>query len=112
MPTPTRSVALSFTDSQGVVLKSETVSLKPGESRFLDLNADADLHTEATCNAIHALAVVPVTGPVDEPTARGTMPVLPTLELVDNRSGQTTILVEGTLVRPIVQIARDNPVAQ
>ena len=105
---PTCSVTLSFTNAQGEVLKSDSVSLKPGESRSLDLNADSDLPPGGTRSAIHAQAVMPVTGPVDEPTARGACPLLPTLEIVDNRSGQTSILIEGTRVQPIVQIALES----
>ncbi len=104
---PVCSVTLSFTNAQGEVLKSDSVSVKPGESRSLDLNADSDLPPGGTRSAIHAQAVVPVTGPVDELTGRGTCPLLATLEVVDNRSGQTSILMEGTLVRPVAPIARE-----
>ena len=106
-PGGTCSVTLSIVNSKGDVLKSESVSLKPGESRSLDLNADSDLPPGGTRSAVHALAVVPVTAPVDEPTARGNCPLLPTLEVVDNRSGQTSILLEGTRIRPVSILRED-----
>jgi hypothetical protein len=98
----TRAVMLRFFSADGDVLKTDSVSLKPGESGSLELV----LPRGSAAAVIHATAVVPITGPTDEPTAHGGPPLLPTLEVVDADSGRTLSLTEGARVQPEMQILR------
>jgi hypothetical protein len=104
---PTCPITLSFINAQGRVLRTSSVTLKPGESGLLELKVD-DLLPDGTGGPIHAEATVPATGPVDEPGSRINCAILPTLEIVDNASGRTSVLLEGSLVRPAVSILRDD----
>jgi hypothetical protein len=100
---PTCSVTLSFANEQGEVLKNASVTVKPGESRSLDLK-HSDFPSIGNRAQVHALAVIPVTGPVDQPTPQGTCTLVPTLEIVDDATGKTSAVTEGTLVQPIFRI--------
>ena len=100
---PACSATLSFANEQGAVLKSISVTAKPGESRSLDLS-HSDFPSIGDRVQVHALAVVPVTGPVDQPAPQGTCTLVPTLEIIDNATGKTSAVVEGTLVRPTFHI--------
>jgi hypothetical protein len=78
------SVSLAIADDQGKILKSDNVSqLIGGRSVSLDLNADTDLPGVARTQ-IHGLSVAP-----------NGCRLLATLELIDN-STQKTVLVVGS----------------
>jgi hypothetical protein len=96
---PTCSVTLSFSNSQGEVLKRESVTLRAGESRSLTLNAN-DFPSTGTPFGLYALAVVPVTGPVDQPTPRGTCTLVTSVEVIETATSKTLALTRGKLVRP------------
>jgi hypothetical protein len=96
---PTCSVTLSFANSQGEVLKTESVTLKAGESRSLTLRA-TEFPSTGNPTGLYALAVVPVTGPVDQPTPSMTCTLVTTMEVVDTATGRTSALTKGELVRP------------
>jgi hypothetical protein len=78
------SASLSIADDQGKILKSDNVpQLVAGRSVSLDLNADTDLPGVARTQ-IHGLSVAP-----------NGCRLLATLELIDN-STQKTVLVVGS----------------
>jgi hypothetical protein len=94
---PTCSVTLSFRNSQGQVIKTETVTLKAGGSSSLTLHT-TDFPSTGNPTGMYALAVVPVTGPVDEPT--GTCVIVTSMEIFDTATGKTSALTKGEVVRP------------
>ncbi len=96
---PTCSVTLSFASGSGEVLKQETVALKAGESRSLLLDAN-EFPSTGNPTGIYALAVLPVTGPADQPTPRSTCTLVTNLEVVDSSTGRTTVVLGGSPVRP------------
>jgi hypothetical protein len=96
---PTCNVTLSFLNGPGNVLKTETVTLKAGESRSLTLSA-ADFPSGGNPTGIYALAVVPVTGPTDQPTPTGTCTIVTTAEIIETATGKTLAVSNGTQVRP------------
>jgi hypothetical protein len=97
---PTCSVTLSFLNGPGNVLKTETVTLKAGESRSLTLSA-VDFPSTGNSTGIYALAVVPVTVPADQPTPTGTCTVVTTTEVFETATGKTLAVSNGTQVRPV-----------
>jgi hypothetical protein len=107
---PTCSVQLSFSSGRGEILKRESVTLKAGESRSLVLSAN-EFPSTGNPTGLYALAVVPVTGPVDQPAPRGTCALVTTLEVIDTALGKTSVLTRGERVQPIglTPAARTSP---
>jgi hypothetical protein len=95
---PTCSVTLSFRDGSGNVIKTESVTLKAGESRSLTMRS-TDIPSTGNPTGLYALAVVPITAPNDEPAGR-TCTLFTTLEVVDPATGATQAVTRGELVKP------------
>jgi len=88
----TCSATLEFVDGDGVLLKSKTVSVAPGKSMYLDLFADADLMLTATDRReIRAMITPPVV--VTATASSATCKLIGTLELVDEPSGRTEVVL-------------------
>jgi hypothetical protein len=96
---PACSATLSFADEHGAVLRTESISIKPGESRSLELK-DSDIPSTGNRVVVHALAVAPVTASGDQPSQSSTCALASTLEIFDNATGKTSVLAAGILVRP------------
>lgn len=93
--------SLIFVNDQGVVLKTNTVSVLPGRSVFLDLTADADLGL-GTSERRQIRAVVAKVPAVVASQSAPACVLAPTLEIFDQSTGRTSILMETTT--PIPQI--------
>lgn len=93
---PMCSVTLSFHTGQGELLKSETITLKAGESRSLILSA-TEFPSTGNPTGIYAVAVLPVTGAVDQPQA--TCPLITTMEVFDSATGKSSSVTRGARVR-------------
>jgi hypothetical protein len=100
---PACAATLSFTNDQGQELKTEEVTVRGGESRSLDLD-HSEVPTTGGRAEIHARAVIPITGPVDQPIPGNICPAVLTLEIIDNATGKTTAVVLGTLVQSPLQV--------
>jgi hypothetical protein len=94
----TCSATLVISDDQGNTLKSLPVQqLIAGKSASVDLNADTDLPGRPRVQ-IRAHVLTPQPGTTGAPCT-----FLPTLELLDNASGKTTVVVKGELTWPLTQ---------
>jgi hypothetical protein len=88
------SAILTVSDDQGKTLKSDNVSeLTAGKSVSLDLNADTDLPSVARTQ-IHGFSIAP-----------NGCRLLITLEIIDNSSQKTVIVVGSEATYPISQAA-------
>jgi hypothetical protein len=94
--TATCLASLVFLDDQVSVLKTKTVSVEPGRSVSLDLLADADLGL-ATSERRQVRAVVALI-PADQPQPG--CKVAPTLEIFEQSTGKTSVLVTKTIPIP------------
>lgn len=88
------SANLSFLDDQGKDLKDMAVSVIPGKSVSLDLNADKDLSP-----ALGAGARLEIRALVSTP-ASGSYCLVPTLEIIDNLTGKTTVALSTPHLTP------------
>jgi hypothetical protein len=77
-----------------------------GKSASVDLNADTDLPGQARVQ-IRAHALTPQPGTNGAPCT-----FIPTLELVDNSTGKTTVVVKGKITWPLAAVtpASSNPI--
>ncbi len=89
------TVALSFVDEQGFVLKTSTVAVPPGRSAFLDLDSTADL--KLATNQRQQVRAVLTQMLQGQTTA---CPVTPTLEIFDRQTGKTSFVMWQTTVIP------------
>jgi hypothetical protein len=85
---------ITFLDSTGKTLKTASVNALPGQSTPFDLNRDTDLTTTAQRVEIRATVQA-----MPNPTAGATAvpffcSVIPTLEVFDNSTGKTTVVLE------------------
>jgi hypothetical protein len=95
---PPCAATLSIRNERGDVLKTAEVSVGPGQIRSLEL-VDTDLPAGGR-TAIHAFAFVPVTSPNDQPLPAGQCGLQTSLEIVENASGKTTVVVPGAQIQP------------
>jgi hypothetical protein len=87
---------LTFWDDQGQSLKTLSVTVIPGHSMALDLDADVDLKLLTNQRKqIRATIQIPAILP---PTAMGmsTCTLIPTLEIFDRVTGKTQVVIEQT----------------
>lgn len=110
MVAPTCTVTVSFHNGQGDVIKDQSITLKAGESRSLTLSPN-EFPSTGFPTGLYALAVVPLTAPVDQPEPRGTCTLVTSLEVVESATGRTTALTRGQLVelaglRPLTEVTR------
>lgn len=90
------SATLTIADDQNNILKTQTVTqLTGGRSVSIDLNADTDIPLARGRTQIHAVVLTPAAG-----TSGAACNFVPTLELVDNTSGKTTIVLKGQATWP------------
>jgi hypothetical protein len=91
------TVTLVIADDQGKILKSQDAQqLIAGRSISLDLNADTDLPSGTNRVQIHALTLTPNPG----------CALMPTLEIIDNSTGKTTVVIGTKVTFPRVQAAQ------
>ncbi len=92
-------VSMLFLDDQGAVLKTKTFAVLPGRSVSLDLVADMDLGLGTNeRRQIHAvLAQIPA---VVLPQTAPACVLAPTLEIFDQFTGRTSILMVNTTPIP------------
>lgn len=92
-------VSMIFLDDQGALLKTNTFAVQPGRSVSLDLVADTDLglgtNTRRQIRAV--LAQIPAVAP---PETAPTCVLAPTLEIFDQLTGRTSILMVNTAPIP------------
>jgi hypothetical protein len=105
------TASVSFVDSTGNVLKSATLTIPPGKSMSLSLKSDTDLNLVVGDRVqIRATITIP---PFATPAATVTGPackVLPTLEMIDNASGRTLVVLGHVETVPsIVAAATPQP---
>ena len=92
-----------FLDSDGEVLRTQdgqpvqrTMTLEPGHSAFLQINADDFIgRNEVRLNFRPLVIVQPP--PVDGTQAYPPGPTVPTLEVIDNATARTTLLYPGVI---------------
>jgi hypothetical protein len=94
--TPTCSAKLSFFNEQGQELKTETVSLAPGETRSLNLNADTDIPSAGNRTTIHTVSVVTATELAGQ--LLDLCSPVHSLEIIDNATGKTAVLAPGARI--------------
>jgi len=104
VPAPVLQVLCSATlvieDDQANTVKDVTVSqLVAGKSASLSLNADTDLPAGSGPTQIHARVLTPAPAG----GGGGGCTLVPTLELVDNLSGKTTVVLKGEITYPFAQ---------
>jgi hypothetical protein len=97
---------LSFLDDQGTVVKSLSVTVAPGRSSLLDLDADNDLKLATNQRRqIRATIQIPPAVPPAGMTA-SFCTLVPTLEIFDRFTGKTQVLmVETRSIAPLIFIA-------
>lgn len=90
------SANVAFLDGQGKVLKSGTLNVLPDQSASFDLDSDGDLQmASAERREIRAtIQIAPVPPPAGS-TATKAAPcrLIPTLEIIDNVSRKTSVVV-------------------
>ena len=88
------AATLMIADDQGKILKSQDAQqLIGGKSVSLDLNADTDLPSGGNRVQIHALTLTPNPG----------CALVPTLEIFDNATGKTVVVVGSKVTWPRAQ---------
>jgi hypothetical protein len=91
---------LSFLNDQGVVLKTAAVNVLPGKSVFLDLDRDTDLAVADRRVEIRATIQIPIVTPVVNPPWPATCTLIPTLEVFNNDTGRTQVVIVETRFFP------------
>jgi hypothetical protein len=85
---------LSFLDGQGNVLKSATVTVAPGASQSLRLDADTDLNlTVDTRREIRAEVQVPAVPASPVAVTTPACKLIPSLEILDRITGRTQVVM-------------------
>lgn len=86
------TAVVTFLNDQGAVLKTATVTVDAGKSATVDLNRDTDVPAGTPRVEIHAtVAATPVAGTGPQPMRFCS--VTPTLQVFDNASGKTTVVL-------------------
>jgi hypothetical protein len=98
------TAAVSFVDSTGTVLKSATLTVPPGKSMSFSLKSDADLSLAAGARiGIRAMIAIPPTATASAPACK----VIPTLEMIDNATGRTLVVLGH--VEPVPSVVATPP---
>ena len=92
------SATLSFVDPQNNHLKDSNVLIAPGQSTFLDLNADTDLPARTARLQIRGVVTIQFPDPVF-------CSAIPTVEVIDNATGRTTAILAQTNVSGLARPA-------
>lgn len=105
VPAPLLQVQCSFTasivDDQGTVLKTQDFKVSGGKTVSISLNVDTELTTGDHRAQIRATTRTPAA------TAEGGFcTIVPSLDIVDNLTGKTTVHLETTVTYPFVQAIR------
>ena len=92
---------VSFVDSDGASLKSDTLAVIPGKSASLDLSGDSELNLAmGDRRQIRALITIPAI-PASSPNAGApSCTVIPTLEIFDSATGRTVVTLSRTSTVP------------
>jgi hypothetical protein len=97
---------LSFLDDQGNVLKSETVTVAPGASQSLRIDADIDLKlTVDTRREIRAEVQAP---PPSTAVTTAGCKLIPNVEVLDRITGRTQVVLGAGHIVPSVVPASSN----
>jgi hypothetical protein len=103
------TAAVTFIDGNGVVVKTGTLTVPPGQSRSLAIRSDMDLNVVAAGDRREVRAVISIPGilpPTPTPTATVVEPackLVPTLEILDTVSGRTLVTLGHVVDVPAVQ---------
>jgi hypothetical protein len=102
LPPDPCSVTLSFVDADGVVLLNNAgqpvrreVTLQPGHSTFLQINGDNLVPRDQVRLTVRPLLTVMVSDSTIPPD-----PCMPTLEVINNTTGHTSLLSNGAQLTP------------
>ncbi len=91
------SAQVSFLDNKGAVLKTAPISVLPGQSVPFDLNRDTDVTSTDQRVQIRAILQTPLPSPiVASPQQLMGCPLIPTLEIFDNDTGRTQVVITET----------------
>lgn len=99
--TATCAAVLTYFDGAGTQLKTSTVTVAPGTVGYLDLFSDSDLALAADQRKqIRVTVAVPVAAPAASsssttPTAVPVCRLIPTLEIFDEVTGRTSVVLGG-----------------
>ena len=98
------SVAVSFLDADGTVLKTGSLTIPPGKSMPFDLLSDVDLglaySDRREIRALVATPAVPVA--TSSTTAAPACKLISTLEIFDSTTGRTLVVVGRLEAIPVV----------
>ncbi len=103
------TAAVSFIDANGVVVKTGTLTVPPGQSKALAIRSDIDLNVVAAGDRREIRAVISIPAilpPTPTPTATAVAPackLVPTLEILDTVSGRTLVTLGHVVEVPAVQ---------
>lgn len=91
------TAAVSFVDDAGTTLKTGTLAVPPGHSLAFTLNSASDISVVAPARReIRATITIPAIVPVSSASSTSPTPsckVIPTLELFDNGTGRTLVIL-------------------
>jgi hypothetical protein len=91
------SAQVSFLDSKGNVLKTAPLLIAPGQSVPFDLNRDTDVTATDQRMQIRATLQIPLPSPMfANPVQLYGCPLIPTLEIFNNDTGRTQVLMTDT----------------
>ncbi len=99
--TATCAAALTYFDGAGTQLKTSTVTVAPGTAGYLDLFSDTDLALAPNQRKqIRVTVAVPLVAPPSgssstTPTAVPVCRLIPTLEIFDEVTGRTSVVLGG-----------------
>jgi hypothetical protein len=85
----------NFLTDQGELLKSGTATIDPGKTASLELT------TEAFNGRVQLYGLV-LTPPIGQEPNVGYCTLIPTIEIIDNATGNTVTVLSGSSVRPPV----------
>lgn len=86
---------LTFLDDQGQALKTDTMTIDPGKS------ASIELRTEAFNGRVELYALIS-TPPIGQAPNVGYCTLVPTIEVIDNATGNTVAMLTESRIRPPV----------
>ena len=102
------TAGVSFIDAGGAVLKTGTVSVAPGTSASLALRDGVDLKLAAgDRRELRAVITQPAVSPAatSGASAATACKLIPTLEILDNGTGRTLVILGRTRVVPSIAAA-------
>jgi len=92
---PLCTVTLGIADDQGNVLKNQEFQISGGKTVSLSLDADTDLTSSQGHAQIRGLTQTPATS-----SGGGYCSLIPSLDIVDNATGKTTVHLETRVTFP------------